>query len=371
LAGIYIHIPFCKQACYYCDFHFSTKVSDAQILIDCIKSEITMQKNYLNEKIETLYFGGGTPSILSLSQIDDLILQINNTFEVSPNAEITLEANPDDLSEEKLLSLKKAGINRLSIGVQSFDKNVLKFLNRAHDDQEATNSIKLARQFGFENISVDLIYGIPDRSHEQWVDDLKKLIDLNPEHISSYCLTIEPQTVFGNWSKKGKLVSVEDDYSAAQFDIMVELLAKSGYEQYEVSNFCKADYYSKHNTAYWQQKHYLGLGPSAHSYNLETRQYNVSNNQKYIKAIQNGEIPYELEPLNRKDKINDYILTTLRTKWGTDIDYLKTMNYCINTEYLEMLINKNIATFNNNILILTSSGRLLADKIASDLFIIE
>jgi oxygen-independent coproporphyrinogen III oxidase len=371
LAGIYIHIPFCKQACHYCDFHFSTNVSQVDRLVSCLNKEIEIQKDYLAENVETIYFGGGTPSLLSKDHIMSIMAKINAVYEVSPDAEITLEANPDDLSEVKLLELKAAGINRLSIGVQSFDDEVLKFLNRAHDHNQANESIELTRKVGFDNVTVDLIYGIPDRSHDLWEKDLKKLISLNPEHISAYCLTIEPKTAFGNWLKKGKLKAVEDDYSAQQFDIMVEMLENAGYEQYEVSNFCKPTYHSKHNTAYWQQKSYLGIGPSAHSYNLVSRQYNVSNNQKYINALEEGKVPNDKEILTKEDNINDYLLTTLRTKWGTNLNELKLMGYSIDQRYIDKLILGENAKISDHHLILTRKGRLLADQISADLFIIN
>jgi oxygen-independent coproporphyrinogen III oxidase len=371
LAGIYIHIPFCKQACHYCDFHFSTNVSQVDRLVSCLNKEIEIQKDYLTESVETIYFGGGTPSLLNKDHIMSIMAKINAVYDVRPDAEITLEANPDDLSEVKLLELKAAGINRLSIGVQSFDDEVLKFLNRAHDHNQAYESIELTRKVGFDNVTVDLIYGIPDRSHDLWENDLKKLISLNPDHISAYCLTIEPKTAFGNWLKKGKLKAVEDDYSAQQFDIMVEMLENAGYEQYEVSNFCKPTYHSKHNTAYWQQKSYLGIGPSAHSYNLVSRQYNVSNNQKYINALEEGKVPNDTEVLTKEDNINDYLLTTLRTKWGTNLNELKLMGYSIDKRYIDKLILGENAKISDNHLILTRKGRLLADQISADLFIIN
>ncbi len=340
-------------------------------MVECLIKEIDIQKNYLSEPVETIYFGGGTPSLLSSFQISNLLDKVKKEFNVILDAEITLEANPDDISEEKLLEFKEAGINRLSIGVQSFDSDVLQFLNRAHNDKQATNSIELSQRAGFDNISIDLIYGIPNRSHIQWKEDLKKLISFDPAHISAYCLTIEPKTAFGNWLKKGKLKPVEDDYSAEQFEIMLDLLEKAGYEQYEVSNFSRPSYYSKHNTAYWQQKSYLGIGPSAHSYNLQSRQYNVLNNQKYMVAIGNSEIPSSLEKLTPEDQINDYLLTTLRTKWGSDIAVLQKMGYLIDQQYIQELIHAGNAVVSDNHLILTKKGRLLADQISSDLFKVD
>lgn len=340
-------------------------------MVECLMKEIDIRKNYLSEPVETIYFGGGTPSLLTSVQLSHLIKKVREEFDVISNSEITLEANPDDLSKGKLLEFKNAGINRLSIGVQSFDSTVLQFLNRAHNDKQASNCIELSKQEGFDNISVDLIYGIPNRSHVQWKEDLKKLIAFDPAHISAYCLTIEPKTAFGHWLKKGKLKPVEDDYSAEQFEIMLDLLEKAGYEQYEISNFSKPTYYSKHNTAYWQQKPYLGIGPSAHSYNLTSRQYNISNNQKYMVAIGNGESPSSLEKLTWEDQINDYLLTTLRTKWGSDLTVLQKMGYLLDPQYVQELIHAGHAALTNNHLVLTKRGRLLADQISADLFIVD
>ncbi|MDH5367588.1 MAG: radical SAM family heme chaperone HemW [Cyclobacteriaceae bacterium] len=374
MAGIYIHIPFCRQACYYCDFHFSTSLSLKEKMVKAIMHELKMQYEYLSEKlINTIYFGGGTPSLLSESELNSILDVIYQNFNVSNNPEITLEANPDDLSLEKLKTLKRLGINRLSIGVQSFHEPHLNYLNRIHTSFEATNCINNARLAGFKNISIDLIYGLPSNNHDIWLNDLDVAIKLNVEHISSYCLTIEEKTVFGNWVKKGKISSVEDDFSAQQFEIMVDILQDNGFEQYEVSNFSKPELHSQHNSNYWQQVSYLGVGPGAHSFNGKVRQYNISNNPNYLKAINNNEIPYTLDELSINDFINERILISLRTKWGLDTSILKNHHgYDLlkeKSEYIKQLKNNDMATINEGVIILNTKGMLLADHISSELFI--
>ncbi|HEY8935992.1 MAG TPA: radical SAM family heme chaperone HemW [Cyclobacteriaceae bacterium] len=377
MAGIYLHIPFCKQACHYCDFHFSTNLSLTDEVSNAMIREIEIQKGYLKNDslIETIYFGGGTPSILSVKQLTDLLNTIRLTFLTSVNAEITVEANPDDLSEEKLFQLKEAGVNRLSIGIQSFDDDVLHFLNRAHTKNAAIQCMTDARKVGFKNISIDLIYAIPRQDNKMWLRNIEQAIGFNPEHISSYSLTIEEKTVFGKWSAAGKLKPVVDDIAAQQLEILVEQLERAGYDQYEVSNFGKPGFYSAHNSSYWKQQPYLGIGPSAHSYNGISRQYNISNNHIYLRSLNEDKIPCEIEVLTREDQVNEYLLTTLRTSWGTDLAKLKTdYQYDLeadNREYLDNLLNQNLAEISNHVMRLTKAGKLLADKIASDLFLMQ
>jgi oxygen-independent coproporphyrinogen III oxidase len=373
MAGIYIHIPFCRQACYYCDFHFSTNLSSKSELFKGILHEIQLQKDYLTEPINTIYFGGGTPSLASVSELEGILDRIRQTFKVSHAPEVTLEANPDDLTPEKLGHLKSAGINRLSVGIQSFDDRVLKFLNRAHDTHTAAQCIPAARRAGFENISVDLIYAIPGQTSKEWSSNVVKAISLNPEHISAYSLTIEEKTVFGNWSAKGKLAPVGEEISALEFESLATLLENAGYDHYEISNFARPGFHSRHNTSYWTQEKYLGLGPSAHSYNGVTRQYNVSNNHQYISALKNNTIPSTLEILTPQDQINDYLLTTLRTSWGTDLaKLLRDMHYDLlkdHENYVHTLLIKELAILHEDHLVLTRKGKLMADKISSDLFV--
>lgn len=370
MSGIYIHIPFCKQACHYCDFHFSTNMQTSKPLINALKKEIEIRADYIKGPIQTIYFGGGTPSILSTTALAEILKVCRQHNEVIESAEITIEVNPDDISKNKLIALKETGFNRLSIGIQSFDSEVLKFLNRAHDEKEALQSIELSKSIDFDALSVDLIYGIPGRTHNQWKKDIKLLIAKKPEHISAYCLTIEPGTAFGQWFQKGELKAADEEFAATQFEILVELLAEDGYEQYEVSNFCRDDKYSKHNTSYWQQKPYLGIGPSAHSYNINSRQFNVKNNVRYINALSKGSPDFEIENLSSTDKMNDYLLTTLRTKWGSDLEKYDLKSH-IDENYVGQLIDNRMAKIVDGHLILTKQGMLLADQISSDLFIID
>ncbi len=323
MAGIYLHIPYCKQACHYCDFHFSTQQDSKTQLVQALSLELALQKNYLgNEVVETIYLGGGTPSLLNEKELGEIFHSIHKHFAVTDNAEITLEANPDDLSLENLQAIRKVGVNRLSIGIQSFDNGILKFLNRAHSAREAADCVTHARNAGFSNISIDLIYAIPGQNNDLWMKNIEQAIALSPEHISSYSLTIEEKTVFGNWFKKGKLKIESDEAAASQMEILMDLLGRAGYEHYEISNFCRPNFYSRHNSSYWKQKKYLGIGPSAHSYNGSSRQYNIRNNSLYIQSLEQGKIPFEMETLSRANLINEYLLTTLRTSWGCDLDYL-------------------------------------------------
>jgi oxygen-independent coproporphyrinogen-3 oxidase len=375
MAGLYLHIPFCKQACYYCDFHFSTQKDARQEMVEALCAELALQKNYLeNEKVETVYFGGGTPSLLTQKQLDVLFHSIRNNFSVSPG-EITLEANPDDLSESNLRSLKESGINRLSIGIQSFDDATLKFLHRAHSSHDALASIELARKVGFTNLSLDLIYSIPGQGDQLWKKNIERAIALGPEHISAYSLTIEEKTVFGNWRKKGKLIPQHDDVAATQMEILIDMLGKAGYEQYEISNFCKPGFFARHNSSYWQQKKYLGIGPSAHSYNGHSRQFNLANNPLYIQSIEKGVVPSQLEVLSAANKINEYLLTSLRTKWGCDLTYLaNTLSYDLLSEQkenIESLLKNGFLERKENLLLLTHKGKMLADKITGELFVEE
>jgi oxygen-independent coproporphyrinogen III oxidase len=373
MAGIYFHIPFCKQACHYCDFHFSTNTKTQKDLIHGLCKEVKIQRDYLEgERIDTIYFGGGTPSLLSGNEISYLLGTINEAFVVEPSAEITLEANPDDLTRSKLYEFSKAGVNRLSIGIQSFDDSILKFLNRAHDSALAISCFKDARDAGFKNISIDLMYALPGQDMEGWTRNIRQAIQLVPEHISAYSLTIEEKTVFGKWAARNKLKVVDNDVSAHELILLIDELESAGYLQYEVSNFSKPGYMSKHNSSYWKGLKYLGIGPSAHSFNGVSRQFNVSNNHLYLNALQKGEIPATIEVLTREDKINDWLLTTLRTSWGTDLEKLRK-DYKfdllkIHGNYVQKLLENGHAMLTSESLILTKSGRLLADKIASDLF---
>ncbi len=376
MPGIYLHIPFCKQACHYCDFHFSTSLKSKDDLVNALIEEITLRRDFFREgnsnpQIDTIYLGGGTPSLLMQDDLFRIFNALAKNFSIATRAEITLEANPDDLSLTKLKELKQTPINRLSIGLQSFQQEHLKYMNRAHNAYQGITSIIQSQEVGFENISIDLIYGFPELSNEQWQKNLDTACSLNLPHISSYCMTVEPKTAMDSFIKKGKEKPMNEEQAAMQFGMLVNTLQLSDYEQYEISNFCKPNRYSKHNSSYWQGEKYLGLGPSAHSYNLETRQWNVANNALYIKEINNGLVPFEAEKLSAEQRYNEYILTTLRTIWGSDLKHIESfgktfLNHCL--KEAESYQKSDDLVLKDNRLHLTEKGKLLADRIASDLF---
>ncbi len=372
MAGIYFHIPFCRQACYYCDFHFSTNQTQVHRMVEAMRKEIVLQKNYLTEPLNTIYFGGGTPSLLSFTELEILLRTVWECFEIAENVEITLEANPDDIDLEKLLAWKSLKINRLSIGIQSFHEPHLSYMNRSHDFSQAQNSVLLASQNGFANITIDLIYGIPAPDHTIWEKDLELALNLPVQHLSAYCLTIEPQTVFGKWLKINKIQNTDDHFAAQQFDILLEKTAQKGFVQYEISNFGKLDFFSKHNTNYWKRSTYLGIGASAHSYDRVSRQYNIAHNEKYMKSLENDILPFEKETLSPKDHANEYLMTGLRTMWGVDLAVLEQYeaNF-LRSKQKELAIyqEKKMIILENNFLKLSETGKLWADRIASDLFV--
>jgi oxygen-independent coproporphyrinogen-3 oxidase len=375
MAGIYLHIPFCTQACHYCDFHFSTNTSIKSDLLLAMGEELKLQTDYLqHEPITTIYFGGGTPSLLSNEELTYLLNLIHKIHDVRA-AEITLECNPDDLTPEKLADLKAAGINRLSIGIQSFSDSVLRYLNRLHSADTAVSSFYRAREAGFANISIDLIYAIPGLSTSQWKNELATAVGLAPEHISAYTLTIEKKTAFGRWLASGKIKPVDEALAAEQFELLMSELTEAGFEQYEISNFAKPSFVSRHNSSYWRGETYLGIGPSAHSFNSGSRQYNVSNNFEYVRSIKAGTVPFERELLKNEDRINEYILTTLRTSAGCNVEKLKNdFGYDLlkdRERYLQQLKDHHLIHVQDHCLTLTRPGKLLADKISSDLFLIS
>jgi oxygen-independent coproporphyrinogen-3 oxidase len=343
-------------------------------LVKAIAQEISLQKSYLQDKtLETIYFGGGTPSLLEAADFALIFEAIYQHFTVKSGAEITLEANPDDLTKEKLLLFKQFGINRLSIGIQSFNEGHLKKINRIHSAQEAETCVKLAQDVGIHNLTIDLIYAIPSESHAIFEYDLQKATSLNLAHISAYCLTIEPKTVFGKWLKQGKIAVISDDFASQQFEMLVSHLANEGFEQYEISNFAFNNQYARHNTSYWKQEEYLGVGPSAHSFNLHSRQYNIANNGLYLKAIQKNELPAEIETLSAEDQVNEYLLTGLRTKWGCSLEKLNQYSGRDFRQWYEQALNVQISEgflkIENNVLLITPKGKLFVDRIASDLFL--
>ena len=371
LAGIYIHIPFCKQACHYCNFHFATSLHYKEDLMKALLKEITLQKGFLdNETVETIYFGGGTPSLLSIEDLHAIISTLNKNFKVTDTAEITFEANPDDITEEKLIEWKKAGITRLSIGVQSFFEEDLKWMNRAHNAGQAILSLHLAIKY-FDNITIDLIYGLPDLTNEKWKQNVDTAISLGIPHLSCYALTVEPKTPLDKMIKLNKSKDINPDKQSEQFLLLMEWLAEADYEQYEISNFAKPEYRSRHNSSYWQGKKYLGLGPSAHSFNGKERQWNISNNNAYINSINENKIPSEKEILTETQRINEYIMTSLRTMEGLKFEHIQFTEVMTKVELLkksQRFINSGLLSFQNDTLILTIEGKLLADGIASDLF---
>ena len=375
MSGIYIHIPFCKQACNYCDFHFSTSLKLKSNLIESILAEIDLRHSYLeNKNIDTIYFGGGTPSLLSEKELFLILEKIYKNYNVSSNAEISLEANPDDLSVEKLKELKRLEINRLSIGLQSFNNEELIWMNRAHTATESEASVKRAQDKGFENISIDLIYGSKFSNLTNWKKTLDKAIALDVKHISSYNLTIEDKTKLGHDFKVKKEIAIDDEKSSELFLEMIDRLEKNNFIQYEISNFGKENYFSNHNSNYWKGIEYIGFGPSAHSFDGVSRQWNISNNSLYIKNVTDkNETYFEKEILSESDQFNEYILTSLRTIWGIDVLVLNTKfnSEILNSfnEKIKTYISSDMIIFNNNKYVLTSNGKLFADKIASELFV--
>jgi oxygen-independent coproporphyrinogen-3 oxidase len=373
---LYFHIPFCKQACHYCDFYFSTNKNLKSQIVESICKEIAIQKDYLkNKKIQTIYFGGGTPSLLTQNELNSIFETLSIYYDLSNLKEITFEANPDDVSKENIEIWKEFGINRISLGIQTFNDAILKFMNRPHTGLEAKNAVFELQSSGIENISMDLIYSIFNmdgiESERTLHSDLGITLDFNLPHISAYSLTIEEKTVFGNWAKKDKIIPLDEDSSASQYEILVSTLTDSGYEQYEVSNFAKNNQYAIHNSSYWQNQEYLGFGPSAHSYNLQSRQANIANNTKYIKCIENNTPFFEIENLSAIEKANDMILCGLRTKWGLDIKNISQIigDFSPTTwDKIEYYRNNGQIELKDDTITITKSGRIFSDKIASDLF---
>lgn len=374
MSGIYIHIPFCKQACHYCDFHFSTSTKKKGQLVEMLGWELQLRKNEIPGPIQTIYFGGGTPSLLSSEELELIFESIKQNFEVSTSAEITLEANPDDLSEEVLKMLNDSPVNRLSIGVQSFFEADLKLMNRAHNATEALESLKLAKRY-FDNISIDLIYGIPGQSDAQWIENLEIALELDIPHISSYALTVEPKTALETFIKKGKIKPVTDEKFRKHFDILVNKLTSSGFEHYEFSNYGKPGFHSENNMAYWLGKAYLGVGPSAHSYDGKTRSWNVANNSLYISALAKNKIPQQQEVLSLTDSYNEYIMTRLRTKYGVNSeDIHRNFGRLYEQHFIKeaqiFLENGQIEKRDSEFHI-SKKGKFLSDGIAAELFYLD
>ncbi len=372
--GLYIHIPFCKQACHYCDFHFSTSLKKKSELVNSLCKELVLRKEEIVGEVETIYFGGGTPSLLSSEELQQILDTIYSNYKVSKNPEITLEANPDDLSSSQVHKFTNSRINRLSIGVQSFYEEDLKLMNRAHNASEALQCIKDAKQY-FENISIDLIYGIPGMSNERWKENLEIALKLDVPHLSCYALTIEPKTALKKFIEKGIVPPVDEEVAKQHYEILLSETEKAGLENYEFSNFGKPGFHSRNNTAYWEGKSYLGIGPSAHSYDGKSRSWNVANNTRYIKSIEAGELPSERENLSKEDMYNEYIMTGLRTQNGVSLEKVESE---FGKDFSKYLLEQAANPIKNELLILekntlkiSKKGKFLSDGIAADLFLVN
>lgn len=375
MSGIYIHIPFCKQACHYCDFHFSTSLKKKDEMVLALAKEITLRKDeFKDEVVETIYFGGGTPSILDIADIRMLIDEVFKNYKVIDNPEITVEANPDDLTEQRIIELSNNLVNRLSIGIQSFFEDDLKLMNRAHNVEEAKRCLEIATQY-FNNITIDLIYGMPNMSNKKWLQNIEMALSYNIPHISSYALTVEPKTALDKFIKQGVISPLDDELAQEHFHLLVDKLEANGFIHYELSNFGKEEYFSKNNSSYWLGKKYLGIGPSAHSYDGEKRGWNVSNNTLYLKSLAENQLPQETETLTKTDRYNEYVMTGLRTIWGVSLDRISTEFGPTYLDYLNRqsakYIEDHLLFIDNNILRPTKSGKFLTDGIASDLFLLN
>ena len=374
MAGIYIHIPFCKQSCHYCNFHFSTSTKNKDQVLDAIKNEIKQKGQATNEAISTIYFGGGTPSILDVNEINSIINRIHKEFNVESEAEITIEANPDDLNKEKIINLSLTEINRLSIGVQSFIDKELRIMNRAHDSKKALNSIEISKKY-FNNISIDLMYGVPESTLESWTHNLDTVSQFDINHISSYALTLEPKTALESFVRKLIVDMPEEGLVYDQYNLINKKLEPLGFINYEVCSFAKENFFSKNNSAYWLRKKYIGIGPSAHSFDGKSRSWNISNNKKYIDQIKKGKSFYKKEKLSKVDQYNEYVMTGFRTIWGVSANFIennfnsKFKNYF--TDRIQKHIDQKNIIVKDDIYTTTNEGRFLADGISSDLFLVN
>jgi len=375
MAGIYLHIPFCKKACHYCNFHFSTQTADMQVFVDTLIQEIALQKSYIKEPIETIYFGGGTPSLLEEAQLKEILAAIDAHFEIAGVIECTLEANPDDMHPSKIAAWKKIGINRLSIGIQSFQASALTWMNRAHTVEQSHAAIQMALDAGIDNLSIDLIYGTPSLSDQALMADLDWIAHYQIKHVSCYALTVEDKTALKKSIEKGQIENIDSEKQARHFEIVCARLKTMGLEHYEISNFAKPGFRSQHNSHYWSGETYLGLGPSAHSFNTISRQWNIANNALYIKSIAQGQLNFEIELLTEANRYNEYMMTSLRRIEGFDLDLIAAKFGNRYYEHSIAIINemepRNIFNQNGNQYSLKDEAKFLADGIASDFFILE
>jgi oxygen-independent coproporphyrinogen-3 oxidase len=371
MAGLYLHIPFCKKLCSYCDFYHIIYEGDKSDYISALSTELEMKRAYLdNEKISTIYIGGGTPSLLSVKQIDVLLEQIHKHYSIEENCEITIEMNPDDINPEYLAGIKKININRISLGIQSWKDTDLKLLNRRHNSEQAEYALREIFKAGFENVTIDLIYGIPGMSIQDWSSSLDFSFSFDIKHLSAYHLTFEKGTVFWKMLEKGAIKEIEEDESTALFNHLIEKSEKAGFIHYEISNFGKPGYFSKHNTNYWKQVNYLGIGPSAHSFNGYSRQWNISDVKGYIKSINSGKSFFEREELDNRTRFNEYIMTSLRTMWGIDLDYVERLFEKEGYDYVVNLSGKfkdyGLMKKEGQYLILTNQGKMISDNIIAE-----
>ncbi|WP_083801717.1 radical SAM family heme chaperone HemW [Pedobacter sp. BAL39] len=374
MAGIYIHIPFCKKACTYCDFHFSTSMKYVEEMTDAICKELVQKKSRATDQIGSIYFGGGTPSVLPDHALAKIFDTLTRHYSISSDAEITIEANPDDLNAQKIRALKQLPVNRFSIGIQSFFEEDLRWMNRAHNVQEAEECIKRSQDAGFENLTIDLIYGYPLLTDQKWLSNINKAIEFQTPHISAYSLTVEPRTALASAIKRGKQTPVNDEQSADQFLTLIDKLSSAGFQHYEISNFSQPGKYAVHNTNYWRGVSYIGIGPSAHGFDGHTRYLNVANNALYLRDMDQGKLPETIEQLDIYDRFNEYIMTSLRTMWGTDLDQVMrnfgSEFHKDTLKHIKPFVEKKWLSQQDNQLTLTTDGKLFADHIASELFLI-
>lgn len=372
MPGLYLHIPFCKQACHYCNFHFSTSLRYKDEMVQGLLREMEIQRGYLQgATLDTIYLGGGTPSLLDAQDLGLIFDQIYRLFPAIANPEVTLEANPDDLTREKVEALRKSPVNRLSIGIQSFSEEDLRFMNRAHTAGEAQDCIKRVQDAGFENITIDLIYGSPTTSDVQWKQNLDIFFAHQIPHLSPYCLTVEPKTALDHFVKKGTAPPVDEEKASRHFEYLMDAMDARGFEHYEISNFALPGWHSKHNSSYWKGEPYLGIGPSAHSFNGDTRQWNVASNAQYLRTLAESRVPFEVEVLTPANRYNEYVMTSLRTQWGCDLEHIKSLPEDFSSHFLAQIqpfLNSGHAERDGAVFRLTRSGKLIADYLAAECF---
>jgi len=376
MAGIYIHIPFCRKRCHYCDFFKSTDFSQKVRLLEGLNKELVIRASELaSDEINTIYLGGGTPSVLLIDELKELLSTIFQNYQVSPEVEITMEANPDDLSQAILTAIREIGFNRLSMGVQSFSEADLKLMNRRHGVMQAIQSVKWAKKAGFSNISIDLIYGLPNQNMEEWERNVRIAVELDVQHISAYNLTYHEGTVFYEQLKKGILKELPDELSLQQFEKLIQILVEAGFEHYEISNFCKPGLYSQHNSSYWKSKKYLGIGPSAHSYDFKSRRWNVSSITKYLQGLETNQSYSESEILSEQDRYNDYIITGLRTIWGISETFIQTEfshQYLIHFQKIKSkYLQSEHIVVNTSTVCINAKGLFISDKIMADFMVVD